>query len=57
MYKPSQPGLLQDVVVASLGAGLITTWAIAHGQHPAIGISITIGSALAAVVLHRNTCP
>ncbi len=55
MYKPSpKSSLLNDVIVASAGAGLITTLAMAHGQHPAIAFSITFGSALAAVVLNRS---
>lgn len=54
MYKPSsKPSLLNDVIVASAGAGVITTLALANGQHPAIALSITAGSALAAVILNR----
>lgn len=54
MYKPSsQSNLLNDVIVASAGAGIITTLALANGQHPAIALSITAGSALAAILLNR----
>ncbi|MEB3273407.1 MAG: hypothetical protein ACO4AI_05455 [Prochlorothrix sp.] len=54
MYKPSpKSSLLNDVIVASAGAGVITTLALANGQHPAIALSITAGSAIAAIVLNR----
>ncbi|MGA1265139.1 MAG: hypothetical protein ACO331_14730 [Prochlorothrix sp.] len=58
MYKPSsKSNLLNDVIVASAGAGIITTLALANGQHPAIALSITAGSALAAIILNRALEP
>jgi hypothetical protein len=55
MYqKPSSQNLLNDVIVASVGAGLVTTLAIGQGQHPLVAIAITFGSGIAAVILNRQ---
>jgi hypothetical protein len=38
-------------VTAGLGAGVITSFAVAQGQDPLLGLGITVFAALAAVVI------
>jgi hypothetical protein len=45
----SRPSTLTQLTVACLGAGVITTFAVAQGQNPITALSITIFSAVAAV--------
>ena len=42
--------LTSQLAVASLGAGVITTLAVAQGQSPLTALGITLFSAVAAVV-------
>ncbi|MEB3242671.1 MAG: hypothetical protein ACK5R2_01480 [Cyanobacteriota bacterium] len=46
-----QGELATQLAVASLGAGVITTVAVAQGQHPLTALSITLFSAVAAVAV------
>jgi hypothetical protein len=41
--------LTSQLAVASLGAGVITSLAVAQGQNPLTALSITLFSAIAAV--------
>lgn len=43
--------LTSQLAVASLGAGVITTLAVAQGQNPLTALGITLFSAVAAVVV------
>lgn len=43
--------LTSQLAVASLGAGVITTLAVAQGQSPLTALGITLFSAVAAVVV------
>ncbi|MBD2550238.1 hypothetical protein H6G65_11730 [Microcystis elabens FACHB-917] len=43
--------LTSHLAVASLGAGVITTLAVAQGQSPLTALGITLFSAVAAVVV------
>ncbi len=51
MYNNSQKDWLGSVVVAALGASVITSFAISQGQNPLVGLGITAVAALAAVTL------
>ena len=46
-----QSDLASQLAVASLGAGVITTLAVAQGQHPLTALGITLFSAVAAVAV------
>lgn len=41
---------LSAVLTAALGAGIVTTLAVSHGQNPFVGLAITAFAAGAAVV-------
>jgi hypothetical protein len=43
--------LVSQLSVASLGAGIVTTLAVAQGQNPLTALGITLFSALAAVLV------
>jgi di/tricarboxylate transporter len=43
--------LTSQLAVACLGAGVITTVAVAQGQNPLTALSITLFSAIAAVMV------
>ena len=47
----SRPSIVTQLAVACLGAGVITTFAMAHGQNPITALGITVFSAVAAVAL------
>jgi hypothetical protein len=46
----TRPSTLTQLAVACLGAGVITSFAVAQGQHPLTALSITLFSAVAAVL-------
>jgi hypothetical protein len=43
--------LVSQLSVASLGAGIVTSLAVAQGQNPLTALTITLFSALAAVLV------
>jgi hypothetical protein len=45
----SRPSTITQLAVACLGAGVITSFAVAQGQNPVTALSITLFSAVAAV--------
>ena len=47
----SRPEVLSQLAVACLGAGIVTTVAVAQGQNPLTALSITLFSAIAAVMV------
>jgi phosphoglycerate-specific signal transduction histidine kinase len=47
----SQGELVSQLAVASLGAGVITSLAVAQGQNPLTALGITLFSAVAAVMV------
>ncbi|WP_170861412.1 hypothetical protein [Geitlerinema sp. PCC 9228] len=54
MYEPnSGKDLLTNVVTASLGAGIVTSFAVAQGQHPLLALGITAFAGVTAVVCDR----
>lgn len=50
-YVNSRPSTVTQLAVACLGAGVITTFAVAQGQNPITALGITLFSAVAAVAL------
>lgn len=47
----SRPELVNQLAVACLGAGVVTTVAVAQGQNPLTALGITLFSAVAAVMV------
>jgi hypothetical protein len=47
----SRQELVTQLAVACLGAGVVTTVAVAQGQNPLTALGITLFSAVAAVML------
>jgi lysozyme family protein len=48
---PQRSELTSQLAVAALGAGVVTTLAVAQGQSPLTALSITLFSAIAAVAV------
>lgn|GEM_PF-359749 len=48
---PNRVELTNQLAVAALGAGVITTLAVAQGQSPLTALGITLFSAMAAVAV------
>ncbi|MEN9879251.1 MAG: hypothetical protein RLZZ158_2290 [Cyanobacteriota bacterium] len=48
---PNRLELTNQLAVAALGAGVITTLAVAQGQSPLTALGITLFSAMAAVAV------
>jgi hypothetical protein len=46
-----RPSAATQIVVACLGAGVVTSFAVAQGQNPLTALGITLFSALAAVMV------
>lgn len=44
---------LSAVIMAALGAGAVTSFAISRGQHPALALSITAFAVMAALVVEE----
>jgi small neutral amino acid transporter SnatA (MarC family) len=54
MYRNRSDRSLFDVAMpAAIGAGVVTSFAIAQGQHPAIAIAITAISTIFAIICHQ----
>jgi len=54
MYKSNQDkDYLSAALTAGLGAGIVTTFAVAQGQHPIIALGITAIATLAAIICHQ----
>jgi hypothetical protein len=47
----NRPALTTQLAVACLGAGVITSFAVAQGQNPFTALGITLFSAMAAVMV------
>ena len=52
----SRPEMLSQLAVACLGAGIVTTVAVAQGQNPLTALGITLFSAIAAVMVVTAVC-
>jgi hypothetical protein len=55
MYQKQEKDLLGSLTTAALGAGIITSFAVAQGQSPWLAIAITLFAAGVAVVVDRLT--
>ncbi|MFN5514117.1 MAG: hypothetical protein ACK5CA_05035 [Cyanobacteriota bacterium] len=54
MYNQQpQKDLVSAALTAALGAGIVTTFAVGQGQHPAQGLIITALAALLGVVCYH----
>jgi hypothetical protein len=53
MYDNQTKDLVSAGLIAALGAGVVTSFAVSQGQHPLIALSITFFSALVAVICHQ----
>jgi small neutral amino acid transporter SnatA (MarC family) len=54
MYRNKSDRSILDVALpAAVGAGVVTSFAISQGQHPAIAISITFVATVFAIVCHQ----
>jgi hypothetical protein len=51
MYNDSPKDWLGSLVVAGLGAGVITSFSVSQGQNPLVGLGITAIAAIAAVTI------
>lgn len=51
MHNNVRKDLLVSLVIAALGAGVITSFAVNQGQNPFVGLGITAISALFAVTI------
>ncbi len=51
MYNNSQKDWLGSAVTAALGAGVVTTFAVAQGQNPFVVIGITLLAAGVAILI------
>lgn len=55
MYnKNSNKDLISAGLTAGLGAGIVTSFAVSQGQHPAIALGITVMAAMFAVICHQQ---
>lgn len=54
MYKSNQDkDYVNAALTAGIGAGIVTTFAVAQGQHPLIALGITAIATLLAVICHQ----
>lgn len=51
MHKDFRKDWVTSLVIAALGAGVITSFAVTQGQNPFTGLGITAVAALFAVVI------
>jgi hypothetical protein len=51
LFPLDRPTATTQIAVAFLGAGVITSFAVAQGQNPLTALGITVFSALAAVMV------
>jgi len=51
MYNDPQKDWIGSLVIAGLGASVITSFSVGQGQNPLIGLGITAIAAVAAVTI------
>ena len=51
MYDNPQKDWISSLVIAGLGAGVITSFAVAQGQDPFVGLGITAIASIVAVLM------
>jgi CDP-diglyceride synthetase len=55
MYKKdTDKDFVGAALIAALGAGVVTSFAVSQGQHPLIALAITALAALFAVICHKS---
>lgn len=54
MYnKHSDSDWLEAIVTGSIGAGIVTSFAVSQGQHPLVGLAITLFAGISAWLIDR----
>jgi hypothetical protein len=54
MYnKNTDKDFVSAAITCALGAGIVTSFAVNHGQHPLIALGITAFAALCGVICHQ----
>ncbi len=54
MYKSNQDkDYLRAALTAGIGAGIVTSFAVAQGQHPILALGITAIATLSAIICHQ----
>ena len=51
MYDDSRKDWISSLLIAGIGAGVITSFAVAQGQDPLLGLGITAIASVAAVIM------
>ncbi|MBP0007189.1 MULTISPECIES: hypothetical protein [unclassified Roseofilum] len=55
MYnKSSDSDWLEAIVTGSIGAGIVTSFAVSQGQHPLVGLAITLFAGICAWLIDRQ---
>ncbi len=55
MYnKNTNKDLISAGITASLGAGVVTSFAVSQGQNPLLALAITVIAGLFGVICHQN---
>ncbi|MBD2040268.1 hypothetical protein [Microcoleus sp. FACHB-672] len=52
-HKNSNKDLVGSAVIAALGAGIVTSFAVSQGQNPLVGLGITGFAAVVALLFDR----
>ncbi|MDJ1173922.1 hypothetical protein [Roseofilum capinflatum] len=51
--KRSDSDWLEAIVTGSIGAGIVTSFAVSQGQHPLVGLAITLFAGISAWLIDR----
>ena len=54
MYKRTNKDLIGAAATAAVGAGVVTSFAVSQGQHPAVALAITGIATLFAVICRQS---
>ncbi|MFM7381724.1 MAG: hypothetical protein ACKO1W_01500 [Microcystaceae cyanobacterium] len=54
MFDRSSKDLVGAGLIAALGAGIVTSFAVGQGQHPVMGLGITAIAALFGMLCHAR---
>lgn len=54
MFDRSSKDLFGAGLIAALGAGIVTSFAVGQGQHPLMGLGITAIAALFGMLCHAQ---
>jgi hypothetical protein len=54
MKTSPQTDLLNTIAISTVGAGIVTSFAVSQGQSPLVALLITVTATSFAVVCHRT---